>query len=335
MKHRFAIAGYGYIGKRYEQLIQRNTNAELVAICDTQAKEIVYKNEEQYPFYNNITDLLAATDFDILAIATSNKFHAPIAIQALESGKHVIIEKPMGLSVQECQQVIDTANRVGKQVFCVMQNRYSPPSAWLKETMDSKKLGDIYLVQVNCYWNRGTEYYTKSTWKGKKELDGGTLFTQFSHFVDIMYWVLGEIKDPKGTFANFNHQHTIEFEDTGSIHFEFKNGGIGTFNYSTSVFECNLESSMTIIGSKGTIKIGGQYMNEVSYCNIEGYTMPELAPSNPANDYGTYKGSAANHEYIIQNAIETLEGKASPTTNALEGLKVVEIIEQFYSTKNV
>ena len=215
-----------------------------------------------------------------------------------------------------------------------MQNRYSPPSEWLKEITETKKLGKIFMVQVNCFWNRDSRYYKKGGWKGTQDQDGGTLFTQFSHFIDIIYWLFGDIKNIQGKFNDFTHQDLTDFEDSGVVSFDFKEGGMGCLNYSTSVWNSNLESSMTIIGSKGSVKVGGQYMNEIEYCNIEDYTMPELAPSNPPNDYGPYKGSAANHHYIIKNVVDTLRGKNVATTNVLEGLKVVEIIEEIYKLRD-
>ena len=190
------------------------------------------------------------------------------------------------------------------------------------------------MVQVNCYWNRDERYYKPDGWKGKQELDGGTLFTQFSHFIDIMYWLFGDVKNIQGKFKDFTHKTSTDFEDSGFVNFDFIDGGMGSINYSTSVWDTNLESSMTIIGSKGSIKVGGQYMNEVEYCNIEDYEMPKLAASNPANDYGTYKGSAANHHYIIKNVVDTLKGRTPATTNALEGLKVVDIIERIYEIRD-
>jgi predicted dehydrogenase len=239
----------------------------------------------------------------------------------------------MGLTKAECEQVIFKALQVSKQVFCVMQNRYSPPSMWIKQIIEEKLLGDIFMVQVNCYWNRDERYYKKGSWKGVQHLDGGTLFTQFSHFIDIMYWLFGDIEDIQGKFADFNHKDLTDFEDSGLVTFRFVNGGMGCLNYSTAVWNQNLESSMTIVGENGSIKIGGQYMNEVEYCHVKDYTMPELPPSSPANDYGAYKGSAANHHFVIQNVIDTLKGRTSATTNALEGLKVVEIIERIYSLR--
>ncbi|MDZ7846890.1 MAG: Gfo/Idh/MocA family oxidoreductase [Owenweeksia sp.] len=182
-----------------------------------------------------------------------------------------------------------------RQVFAVMQNRYSPPSVWIKNLLENGKLGRINMVQVNCYWNRDERYYTGKNWHGHKELDGGTLFTQFSHFVDIMYWLFGDIANIQTRMRDFNHQKLTDFEDSGIISFDFVRGGMGVINFSTSCWDANFESSLTILAEKGTVKIGGQYMNEVEYCHVQDYEMEELAASNPPNDYGPYKGSAANH----------------------------------------
>jgi predicted dehydrogenase len=205
----------------------------------------------------------------------------------------------------------------------------------MKEVVNEGKIGDVLMVQVNCYWNRDDRYYKKDGWKGTLGLDGGTLFTQFSHFIDIMYWVFGDIKNIKATFADFNHQNNTEFEDSGLVNFEFVNGGMGCINFSTSVWDTNMESSITVLGAKGSFKIGGQYMNLVEYCHIENYEMPRLAPTNAPNDYGPFKGSAANHHYVIENVVNTLEGRDTITANALEGLKVVDIIERIYEARDL
>jgi predicted dehydrogenase len=187
------------------------------------------------------------------------------------------------------------------------------------------------MVNIDLFWNRDDRYYKKGGWKGTQNLDGGTLFTQFSHFIDIMYWLFGDIDNIQARLHDFNHAHSTEFEDSGIVMFDLVEGGMGSINFSTAVSTVNYESSLTVIAEKGTVKIGGQYMNEVAYCQIENYTMPELAEGNPANDYGHYKGSAANHVYIIQNVVDAIRGVSNITTNALEGLKVVEIIERIYS----
>jgi predicted dehydrogenase len=335
-KVKFAVIGAGHIGKRHAEMIMRNPDAELVAISDILPAEKLGLENYPVPYFNSAEALFnSGLEFDVVNVCSPNGLHASHSILALENKKHIVCEKPMGLSKAECEQVIYSALRVSRQVFCVMQNRYSPPSVWIKDVIEKQLLGDIYMVQLNCYWNRDDRYYKKDTWKGSADLDGGTLFTQFSHFIDIMFWLFGDIKDIQGKFNDFNHADLTAFEDSGLVSFNFVNGGMGSLNYSTSVWDQNLESSITIIGKKGSIKIGGQYMNEVEYCHIDGYQMPELAPANPANDYGHYKGSAANHHYVIQNVIDTLKGRTSATTNALEGLKVVEIIERIYELRTL
>ncbi len=333
-KIKFAVVGCGHIGKRHAEMISRNNESELVGLCDIADKENLNLDHFSAPFFNSIDELLSSNiDIDVINICTPNGLHAEQCIKALEANKHVVCEKPMGLNKENCEKIIYKSLKANKQVFCVMQNRYSPPSVWLKEVTDNKILGDIYMVQTNCYWNRDDRYYKKGGWKGTNDLDGGTLFTQFSHFIDIIYWLFGDITNIKASFKDFSHKNSTEFEDTGSVSFDFTEGGMGTLNYSTSVWNTNLESSLLIIGEKGSIKVGGQYMNKVEYCHIENYEMPVLPEANPANDYGQYKGSAANHHLVIKNVIDTLKNRTSATTNALEGLKVVDIIERIYSLK--
>ena len=334
-KIRFAVVGAGHIGKRHAEMIRRENEAELVAMVDVRTAKECLVEEFDVPFFSSMEELLAANiEIDVVNICTPNGLHAEQAIKALEAKKHVVCEKPMGLSKESCEKVLFKALQEAKQVFCVMQNRYSPPSEWIKSIITEGKLGEIFMVQLNCFWNRDEQYYKAGGWKGTEELDGGTLFTQFSHFIDIMYWLFGDIDNIQGRFADFTHKELTDFEDSGFVSFDFINGGMGSINYSTAIDHQNLESSMTIIGKNGSVKIGGQYMNEVEVCTISNYTMPVLKESNPANDYGPYKGSAANHNYVISNVIDTLKGRTSATTNALEGMKVVEIIERIYKVRN-
>ena len=334
-KIKFAVIGQGHIGKRHAEMIRRNPEAELIAVCDVLPKEQLGLIDLKEKFYTSVDELLTShPEIEMVHICTPNGLHAQNSLSALEADKHIVCEKPMALRKADCEAMIFKALQMNKNIFCVMQNRYSPPSVWLKKIIEEKVIGDIFMVQLNCYWNRDDRYYKKGGWKGVQKLDGGTLFTQFSHFIDIMYWLFGDIKDIQAKFNDFNHATLTEFEDSGFVNFNFLNGGMGSINYSTAVWNTNLESSITIIGSKGSIKVGGQYMDKVEYCNIKEYTLPELAPTNAANDYGAYKGSANNHNYIIENVIDTLKGRTTITTNAMEGLKVVEIIERIYSLRN-
>lgn len=333
----FSIIGFGHIGRRHATIANEYPNCKVVAVVDINPDS---QNHELYPqgaqYFQTIDAFLAAkVECDVVNLATPNGYHCPYAIKCLEAGYHVVIEKPMGLTKAECESVIFKSLQMSKQVFVVKQNRYSPPSKWMKEIVSTGIIGDVSTVQVNCYWNRDERYYKPGGWKGSLKLDGGTLFTQFSHFIDIMYWVFGDIKNIKASFADFNHQDSTEFEDSGLVNFEFVNSGIGCINFSTAVWDTNMESSITVVGSKGSFKVGGQYMNEIEYCHIDNYTMPELPPTNAPNDYGPFKGSAANHHYVIENVVNTLNGKDTITANALEGLKVVDIIERIYESRDI
>ena len=333
-KIKFAVVGCGHIGKRHAEMISRNKDAELVALIDKKDPKEIDIEKYNVPVFKSLEEYIKSNPIvDVVNICTPNGFHAEQSLKALDAKKHIVVEKPMALSKADAEKVIFKSLQVNKQLFAVMQNRYSPPSVWIKELIESGKLGEIYMVQLNCYWNRDDRYYKKDSWHGKKDLDGGTLFTQFSHFIDILYWLFGDIDNIQTKMNDFNHSALTDFEDSGFVNFDFMNGGMGCINFSTSVWNQNLESSMTIIAENGSVKIGGQYMDKVEYCHIKDYEMPELAPTNPGNDYGAYKGSAQNHNYLIDNVVEVLQGKTTITTNALEGLKVVDIIERIYNTK--
>lgn len=333
-----AIVGFGRIGRRHATIIHHYPGTQLLAVSDTDPSTADHTLIKQgVPFYNSIEDLLREEQPDVVHICTPNGLHTTQAIYALQRNCNVVIEKPMGLTRESCEDVIHTALEYNRSVFVVKQNRYSPPSIWLKKMVDEGLLGRINLVQINCYWNRDHRYYQQSgkedgQWKGSKALDGGTLFTQFSHFVDVLFWIFGDIKEPKAHFMDLNHQTSTEFEDSGVINFQLARGGIGSFNFSTAVWDRNMESSITVLGSNGSIRVGGQYMDQVEYCHVKGYEFKGLEPTNPPNDYGPYQGSAANHHYVIENMVNVLQGQGRISANALEGLKVVEIIEKMYAS---
>ena len=333
-KIKFAVVGCGHIGKRHAEMIDRNEDAELTAIVDIKNNEELDIEKYQVPFFHSLEALLQSDlKPDVINIATPNGLHASQAILCLEAGINVVIEKPFALSTTAAAAVILKSQQVKKNVFVVMQNRYSPPAIWLKEILESKKLGKIFLVQVNCFWNRDERYYKPDSWHGTKNMDGGTLFTQFSHFIDLLYWCFGDIKNIHTRFTDFNHKGLTDFEDSGLVYFDFVNGGIGSLHYSTAVWDKNMESSITVIAEHGSLKIGGQYMNEVIYCHIKDYEMPALPATNPVNDYGAYKGSASNHHFVIENVVDVLKNNLDISTQLNESLKVVDIIERIYAQR--
>ena len=328
---RFGVLGLGHIGKRHAQSINAHPGACITHLADIRSPEECGV-EEHTEWFSSLEELLRSENLpDVVSVCTPNGFHANQAIELLEAGVHVVLEKPISLSVADAQRVLDASNRTGKQVFCVMQNRFAPPSQWLKGLVDSGDLGQIRQVHIQCFWNRDDRYYQKGGWRGTIELDGGPLFTQFSHFIDVMYWIFGGIENPQAKFFNQAHEHNTDFEDSGQISFDFKNQGWGSFTFSTAVDRSNFESSLTLIAEKGTLRIAGQYMQEVVHCDIDGYEMPELPLSAPPNDYGAYKGSASNHHFVIANVVDCLENGEQIATPLNEGVDVVSIIEAMYS----
>lgn len=335
MLHRFAVIGYGHIGKKHAQLVHKLPNAQLVAVCDSQLnrQDEVQADFSQVRFYTNWADLLHQEPaLDIVSICLPNGLHAAAAIDCLNAGKHVLIEKPMCLTMQEGEAILAAAHGNQRHVWVVKQNRYSPPSQWMKLVIGEGKLGRILQVQVNCFWNRDERYYpsgkkSEHNWRGSRRFDGGILFTQFSHFIDLLFWVFQDIRTLYSTFENQLHQHLTEFPDQGTVVFKTRDGALGTLNVSVNAWNQNMESSIVVLGEKGSFKIGGQYMDKIEYCHIEGMSSPQLAPSPEPNRYGTYTGSASNHAAVYFNLMEHLQGNAHQSASAREALKVVSWIE--------
>ena len=325
-KIKFGVIGFGNIGKRHVQHILNNEQAQLVAICD---EKTIEEKIEGVRYFTSIDAMLQDENIDVVNVCTPNYLHHPHTMLSLQYKKHVVCEKPMAISVSQCNEMIEAAIENEKTIFVVKQNRFNEPVQQVKKLMNENVLGNIYFINVNCFWNRNEYYYNESNWRGKKELDGGCLFTQFSHFIDILYYLFGEIKNVQGLIKNFNHAYT-EVEDSGSFVMETINGAIVNFNFSTCSFEKNMEGAITILAENGTVKIGGQYLNTIEYQHIKAVQLPEINIVAKSNDYGKYQGSMSNHDKIIANVINTLQGKDTIMTNATEGMQVVKIIEEMY-----
>ena len=339
-KFKFGIIGLGRIGTRHAKCIFDHPNAELVAVCDVIEKTQWINDNQDVVFYSSLTDFLKH-DLDVINICTPNYLHAQMAIQALNTKRHVVVEKPMALCTLDAKKIINTSIKNQKSIFGVMQNRFSPTVMWLKKIIDDHILGEINMVLVNCFWNRNASYYLDSNWHGSTVKDGGPLFTQFSHFIDIINWVFGDFSNISADFRSFKPMNYIEFEDTGFVRFNLKDpmslkeSICATLTYSTSIWNKNFESSITIIGQHGTIKIGGQYMDKVTYCDIENYIIPNLNLEIKCNDYGDYKGSASNHDKMIDAIInQLLLNNHSDFLSSEDGVNVVNIIERIYSLRN-
>ncbi len=320
-KIKFAIAGCGYAGRRHAATIMQHPDCELTALIDQGSIEGTELESLNLPFFDSIDVYFSkAGEADAVIIATPNGFHAPMAMEVLQHQKHVMIEKPMALRNKEARAIIKKAGEVNRQVMVVLQNRYSPVSLWLKQLVHSGILGKLNFVEVNCFWNRDERYYKKGNWHGTASLDGGTLFTQFSHFIDTIYWLFGDIENINSRFYNFSHHHLTEFEDTGAVVFDFQDGGTGCFNFSTAAWDKNVESSLTILAENGSIKISGQYMNTIEHCHIRNYQLPaSFAQYEPSN----------NHFQMLDAMVHSIRNGGH--TNAEEGAQTVDIIERMYA----
>ena len=330
-KIKFALIGCGRIGVRHAEQIA--TFGELAAVCDiiSERAEVLSKRFDCRRF-DSTSEMLAQMKggVDVISICTPNGLHASQTINCLNAGFHVLCEKPMALNSVDAGDMISAAEKNNKRLFVVKQNRFNPPVVVVKKMLDSGKMGKIFSVQLNCFWNRNNDYYLDS-WKGTLGLDGGTLFTQFSHFIDLLYWFFGDVDGVEAYGSNFNHQGIIEFEDSGVVIMKFRSGVIGTVNYTVNAYEKNMEGSLTIFAQNGTIKIGGQYLNEIEYQDLGFEEIKDLPVGNKPNNYGDYKGSMSNHDLLYKNLIDVLLGKDSISANMFEGLKTVEIIEKIYN----
>jgi UDP-N-acetyl-2-amino-2-deoxyglucuronate dehydrogenase len=326
MSYRFAIAGCGNIGLRHA--LNSKRVGELVAVCDIikEKADLLAIGTGAKPIYD-FASLLQEKP-DVLCICTPNYLHAAQSIAALEAGIHVLCEKPMTISSADGEKMIAAAAASKRELFIVKQNRFNPPVQLLHGLLHKKELGKIHSFQVNCFWNRPPAYYQQSDWKGKAGKDGGILFTQFSHFIDLIYWLFGEAESVKGFAGNFLLKEVLDKEDTGTVVLKMKNGIIGTLHYTVTAHEQNMEGSITVFGEKGTIKIGGQYLNELDYFSVAGKDKPVFSNAGSANDYGFYKGSMSNHHLLYDELIKALNAEAHQLPSPGDALQTVRMIEQ-------
>ncbi|MBC7866652.1 MAG: Gfo/Idh/MocA family oxidoreductase [Gloeobacteraceae cyanobacterium ES-bin-316] len=325
----FAIIGCGRIARRHAEQI--NKIGTVAAVCD-----IVYENaldlsqEYNANLYLSIEDLLENEPIvDVVIICTPNGLHAHHSILSLQAKKHVLCEKPLCINTADAKKMLRAAQDADRQLYIVKQNRYNPPVEAVKQLLKDDKLGKIFSFQINCFWNRPHQYYDNS-WKGTAELDGGSLFTQFSHFIDLLYWFLGDVKKVQALTRNYHHP-LIQIEDCGVVLLETVGGAIGTLNYTVNSYDKNMEGSFSIFGENGTVKIGGQYLNELEYQSLKEDNITDLPPGKAANSYGFYQGSMSNHHKVYENLLLAMKNPQHEFASAFEGMKTVEIIEKIYA----
>ncbi len=317
----FVIMGYGHIGKRHADILTQYPESNLVAIVESNIRQLDI-DVIKIPTFDTIENLIKSNlNFDAVVIATPNGLHKEHAIAFLNEGKHVIIEKPIALSTSDAESIYSAAALNHRKVFVVFQNRFSPISLWLKDVVAARKLGKIFMIQLNCFWNRDHRYYKKNSWHGTLNLDGGTLYTQFSHYIDALHWLFGDLTSVKSELYNLSNQHNTEFEDSGLITFNIPEGGKGAFAFTTAVYDKNLESSLTIIAEHGTVKIGGQYMEKVLSVNAKNFVFPSFQET-----------AFTNHERFLYDVVDRIRNNSDPFISQNEVLNVINLIESMYES---
>ena len=329
---RFGIVGCGSIGKRHIAVLDAEPGAQLVAICDKN-EAALNAQIDLYPYlrcHSSFEVMLAEGGFEIVCIASPHALHATMSIQAMEAGYHVLVEKPMALNTEDCHRMNACAERTGKHLWVVKQNRHNVPIRLAKDAMDRGLLGKVFMVKCDILWNRYQGYYDDSPWRGRITTEGGALFTQASHFIDLLIWWCGDVKESKAHIETQNHN--IETEDSGIAYLKFNSGTLGSLVWTTCVHNKNYEGSITIIGETGTIKIGGRYLNKIEFWDVQGYPLPEdVEFSDKPNAYGKYQGTSSNHDKVYAALLEYLKAGKNATVDGFEGMKSIAAIEAIYS----
>ncbi len=237
----------------------------------------------------------------------------------------------MALTVRDSQAMIDAARRNDVKLMVVKQNRYNVPIALTKRAIEEQRLGRIFMVECNVLWNRNDEYYTSSNWRGQKRLEGGALYTQASHFIDLLIWWVGDVVASEAWIATRNHK--TEIEDCGHAMLEFTTGVTGTLSWTTCVYNKNFEGSITIVGEKGIIKVGGQYLNKIDYWDVKSYPLADgVEFVDKPNRYGKYQGSSSNHDKVVQDVVASLLRERHHVVEGDEGMKSIAAIELIYAS---
>lgn len=331
-KIRFALVGCGRIAANHVRAIQdHKQECELVAACDIvpeRAREIAATYGPSCVPCTDYAEMLKRGDIDVVCVCTPSGLHPQHGIQAATAGKHVVSEKPMATTLEGCDNLIRACDENKRQLFVVKQNRLNTTMQLLKRAVDKGRFGRIYGACVNVFWQRPQNYYDQAKWRGTWEFDGGAFMNQASHYVDSLYWLIGEVESVMaytGTLAR-----KIETEDSGCAIFRFRNGAIGSMNVSLLVYPKNMEGSVTILGEKGTVKLGGIAVNKFEKWEFADYDDDDklVTESNyePPNVYGF------GHTAYYKNVIDVLRGRAEPDTDGRSGRKSLELILAIYKS---
>lgn len=327
-KIRFAVVGCGRISKNHlEAIAKHHEQAELVGVCDPNPEALKAAMEKTgAPGFERLDTLLEEAGADAVVLATPSGLHPEQAIQAAAAGHHVITEKPMATRWEDGKRMVQACDAAGVRLFVVKQNRRNATLQLLKSAMEKQRFGRIYMVNINVFWTRGQDYYDSAKWRGTWEFDGGALMNQASHYVDLLDWLIGPIESLQAYTATL--ARNIEVEDTATVSIKWRSGALGSMNVTMLTYPKNLEGAITIIGEKGTVRVGGLAVNEIQHW--------EFAESDPDDallkdaSYQTTSVYGFGHPMYYDNVIKTLRGEAEAETDGREGLRSLEVLIAAY-----
>ncbi|MCG9729302.1 Gfo/Idh/MocA family oxidoreductase [Shewanella sp. Isolate13] len=326
-KIKIAIVGCGRISKNHFGSIEQLDNEfELVAVCDNNPT-VLAEHTAQYkvPGYLSLDELLEKEDIDLVTLCTPSGIHASQTIKAANAKVHVITEKPMATKWEDGLAMVRACDEAGVRLFVVKQNRRNSTLQLLKRAADEKRFGKIHMVHINVFWSRPQEYYDRASWSGTWDMDGGAFMNQATHYVDLLHWVVGPIEK---VHAMTSTHRDIDVEDTGVVNFKWRNGTLGSMAVTMCTYPQNLEGSITILGEKGTVRIGGVAVND-----IQEWSFSDSRDYDTEVDSANYQTSSVygfGHPPYFQNVADVLRGKAEPETDGREGLKSLELLISIY-----
>jgi len=326
-KIRIAIVGCGRISRNHFVSIEKHAvNIELAAICDTNIR-ILAEHAEKYnvPSYQSMEEMLRREQLDLVALCTPSGIHSSQVVLSAKYGVHVMTEKPMATRWQDGVQMVRACDESNVHLFVVKQNRCNTTLQLLRRAIDEKRFGKIYMVHINVFWTRPQEYYDQAKWRGTWEFDGGAFMNQASHYVDLLNWLIGPVDKVQ---AMVSTTRDIEVEDTGVLNIRWRNGAIGSMSVTMLTFPKNLEGSLTILGERGTVRVGGVAVNDIQLWQFE--DLKDYDEQIKTANYETTSVYGLGHPLYYKNVIDVLRGDAEPETDGREGLKSLELLIAAY-----
>lgn len=327
-KIKIALVGCGRIAKNHFGAIEKHSDRiELTDVCDIDAAALVQAVEATgAKGHCSLDELLAKTSADLVVLTTPSGLHPVQTIQIAESGRHVMTEKPMATRWHDGLRMVKACDDANVRLFVVKQNRRNATLQLLKKAVEQKRFGRIYMVNINVFWTRPQDYYDSSAWRGTWEFDGGAFMNQASHYVDLLDWLIGPIESLQAYMATL--ERDIEVEDSGVMNIRWRSGALGSMNVTMLTYPRNLEGSITIVGEKGTVRVGGVAVNDIQHWEFaEPHADDELVKSA---SYETTSVYGFGHPLYYDNVIKVLRGEAEPETDGREGLKSLEVLIAAY-----